>query len=100
MAALVLFQDDIFRNKYQCQLTTSEPVASLQVELDEMSTKVLESFKRKILAKLRSDKIGKYCLKDYPILLIGKKIYQKHFRKEDKQVGLYRTIKAHMKLLA
>ena len=57
VAALVLFQDDIFRNKYQCQLTTSEPVASLQVELDEMSNKVLESFTRKILAKLRSDKL-------------------------------------------
>ena len=86
------------KHKHQCQLATSEPVVSLLVELDEMSAtvKVSESFKRKILAKLRADKIGKYCLKDDPILLIGKKIYQKHFGKEDKQVELHRTVKGHI----
>ena len=72
------------------------------VELDEISNnvKVMERFKRKILAKLRSDKVVKYCLKDGNIVLIGKKIYQKYFMKKDKQVEHHCTVKDHMRLLA
>ena len=69
------------KHKHQCQFKTSEPEVSLPIELEEMSTnvKVSESFTRKILAKVHSDKIRKYCLKHVPILLIGEKIYQKAF---------------------
>ena len=54
--------------------------------------------KRKILAKLHSDITGKHCLKD-AIFQRGKKIYQTHVRKVDKQVELQHTVKDHMRLL-
>ena len=60
-------------------IRTSSFIASRVIDETSTNVKVSESFKRKILAKLLSDKIGKYCLKDDPILLIGKKNIPKAF---------------------
>lgn len=77
----------ISRHLKTCQIDSAKMLSSLPMTLIQPiddNIRVTDDFKGNILAKFRSDSIGKLCQTDPIIITIGLRLYDKMKRKMDK----------------
>jgi len=94
-----------WRHKQKCQADSADDPLAIPVELmkplsDNTHTNVPVEFRDNVLRKFSNDEAGRMCLTDKSIVIVGRRLYDKMKRKQDKLSEVAKSVRMDMRRLA
>lgn len=89
------------RHRRNCQSNSTENAVPLPISmLKTVKADVSAEFRGEIMSKLREDEVGKLCIADQTILLVGSRLYEKLSRKPEKAGEVKKSVRTDMRRIA
>ncbi|PIK51101.1 hypothetical protein BSL78_12013 [Apostichopus japonicus] len=88
------------RHKNRCQGESSRGACAVPLSLMSVEEEVGPKFRDNILAKFNDDAVGTICRSDQDIITIGKRLWKKTPRKQDKVIEVKKSVMCDMRRLS